>query len=137
MRVSVMTVARSLTDLIGMHDRQLIGDKSCNDCIDGRHSLTVGKVDLDANIGESAHRPSPHASHDYCLNIGIMQNLNGNQTATRIMRTVCYCFHASNCICFIQIDHRKDLAVAEVIGPLSLKSTGILGGNCNSHMTSP
>ena len=85
MRVSVMTVARALTDLIGMHDRQLIGDKSSNDCIDGRHSLPIGKVDLDADIGKSAHRPSPHSSHDYGFNIGIMQDLHRNQTATRLM----------------------------------------------------
>ena len=85
MRVSMVAVARALADLIGMHDRQLVSCKSCDDCINGRHSLTIGKVDLDADIGKSAHRSSSHSSHDYGLNIGIMQNLNGNETAPSLM----------------------------------------------------
>jgi hypothetical protein len=64
---SMLTIARSFEDLVGMHNRQMISGKTINRIPDIFHGASIGKIDSDSHIGKAAQWSRAHATDNCTL----------------------------------------------------------------------
>jgi len=107
-----------------MHHRQLIGCKMIDDRTDAGDRLAIGEIDLDTDLGETLHRPRPHASDDNRVDAGIVEDPDRNHASARLVRPVHHRLDRGDGVVVIKIDHGKDLAMPEMIGSYGIQPAG-------------
>lgn len=134
---SVVTVSRSLADLIRMHDRQAVGRETVDNFLNALDAVRIGEIDNNAHVGKTAHRSCAHAADNDGFNLGIAEELYRHHTAACLMTAIGNGRYAIDAFFRIKLNYRKNVTMAEVFRPFRIETAGIIGWDSNTHFLSP
>lgn len=122
----MMTIAGTFAGLISMHERQLSCRISANNVTHCLHRASVGKIDMYASIGKTAHGSCSYSANNDSLGSCFLQNTDWNHTATSLVVAVDNSRHGTYTIVFCKFDEGKNITMTEVIGALRFEPPWIV-----------